>query len=51
MKHKPSPAVRDGRDELNNHERNKKLKGERDRRLRKALSHPRYADQGDSWER
>jgi hypothetical protein len=33
------------------HDRNKRIKSERDRRLRKALTHPRYFGEGDTWER
>lgn len=42
----PSSGRR-GDDDENSHERNKRIKSEHDRRLRKALRHPRYADDGN----
>lgn len=47
MKRELVPAAGRERDEENAHERNKRIKGERERRLRKALRHPRYSDEGE----
>ena len=51
MRHKLNPAGRRGREDEGTHDRNKRIKSERDRRLRKALTHPRYCAEGDLWER
>ncbi len=50
MKNELNTGAERGREDESNHERNKRIKGERDRRLRKALRHPRYSDEGGpSW--
>lgn len=51
MKKTLTMTGRNGNDEVSNHERNKRVKSERDRRVRKALRHPRYAEAQAGWER
>ena len=51
MKKETRLSAKHGDDDRPNHEQNKRIKSERDRRLRKALSHSRYGDGGGVWER
>lgn len=50
MKKTLNVTARFGPDDLSHHERNQRIKGERDRRIRKTLRHPRYADADSGWE-